>query len=287
MPDRVELFEVGPRDGLQNEPDHIPTAAKIDLIDRLSRVGFGRIEVASFVSPRWVPQMADAADVLAGLTRRDGVSFTALTPNLVGYDRAIAAGADEIAVFASASEGFSQSNINCSISESLGRFAPLVARARVDKVQVRAYVSCVVECPFDGPVAPDAVLSVASALRDIGCHELSLGDTLGRADQDQVSALLDTVCGKLPARILAGHFHDTFGQAIANIETSLDYGLRVFDGAVSGLGGCPYAPGAPGNVATEMVNARLVALGYDTGLNSVALNDAAKFAKTLRTKRSR
>ncbi|MDT8858382.1 hydroxymethylglutaryl-CoA lyase [Paracoccaceae bacterium Fryx2] len=283
MADPVTVFEMGPRDGLQNEPTPIRTADKIALVDLLSDCGLRRIEVTSFVSPKWVPQMADAAEVLAGIVRRPGVSYAALTPNLKGFEAALAAGVDEVAVFASASEGFSQANINCSIAESLERFAPVLAAARVAGMPVRGYVSCVTDCPFDGPVPPAAVVRVAVALRDMGCFEVALGDTIGHGTPDSIVRMLDAVLEALPAGQLAGHYHDTQGRALDNIAVSLDRGLRVFDAAVGGLGGCPYAPGAAGNVATEAVVAMLEARGHATGINRAKLARAAAFAKTLRT----
>jgi hydroxymethylglutaryl-CoA lyase len=282
MSDRVEIFEVGPRDGLQNESRAIRTADKIRLIDCLSRAGFRRIEVASFVSPKWVPQMADSAEVLAGIGRVAGVSYAALTPNLTGFQRALAAGADEIAIFASASEGFSRANLNCSIDESIARFEPVADAARDSGVPMRGYVSCVTDCPFDGPVAPAQVARVAARLRDLGAYEISLGDTIGRGRPETVGAMLDAVLVEMPADRLAGHFHDTGGRAFGNIELSLGKGLRVFDAAIAGLGGCPYAPGAPGNVATEAVAARLAALGLDTGLDFAILDEAAAIARSMR-----
>lgn len=282
MSDRVEIFEVGPRDGLQNEARAIPAAAKIALIDRLSGAGFRRIEVASFVSPKWVPQMADSAEVLAGIRRAEGVRYAALVPNMKGLEGAIAAGADEVAVFASASEGFSRANLNCSIAESLERFAPVMVAAKAAGLPVRGYVSCVTDCPFDGPVAPGAVARVAAALRDLGCYEVSLGDTIGHGTPETIRAMLEAVLAELPATRLAGHYHDTGGRALANIEASLALGLRVFDAAVGGLGGCPYAPGAPGNVATEAVAARLAALGFETGLDARVLAEAGAQARALR-----
>ncbi len=282
MSNRVEIFEVGPRDGLQNEKAAIATADKIALVDCLSHAGFSRIECASFVSPKWVPQMADSAEVLAGITRADGVSYAALTPNMTGLERAQAAGADEVAIFGSASEGFSRANINASIAESLARFAPVAEAARAADLPVRGYVSCVVECPYDGAVAPEAVARVAAALRDMGCYEISLGDTIGRGTPEAVDAMLEAVLQELPAARLAGHFHDTSGRALENIEVALARGLRVFDAAVGGLGGCPYAPGAAGNVATEAVEARLKALGYETGLDADVIAQAAQMARALR-----
>lgn len=279
---KVEIFEVGPRDGLQNEPGVISTDAKIALIDCLSRAGFGRIEVASFVSPKWVPQMADSGDVLAGITRMPGISYAALTPNMRGFERAIAARADEIAIFGAASESFSQANINCSISESLERFVPVIEAAHAANVKVRGYVSCVVECPYEGDIAPEAVAKVAKALREMGCYEVSLGETLGRAQPSQVDAMLGAVLAEIPATELAGHFHDTSGRALANIDAALARGLRIFDAAVGGLGGCPYAPGAAGNVASERVAAHLAAAGYETGLDASILNEAADMARAMR-----
>ena len=282
MAETVEIFEVGPRDGLQNEARAIPTAEKVGLIDTLSRAGFRRIEVASFVSPKWVPQMADSDAVLAGIARAPGVSYAALTPNLKGYERARAARADEVAIFGSASEGFSKANINATIEESLARFAPVAEAARADGVPVRGYVSCVVECPYDGPVAPDAVARVVARLRDLGCYEVSLGDTIGRAAPEATDAMLSAVLSEMPPERLAGHFHDTSGRALDNIEVALGRGLRVFDAAVGGLGGCPYAPGAAGNVATEAVMARLAALGFETGLDADVVAEAAAQARAMR-----
>jgi hydroxymethylglutaryl-CoA lyase len=282
MAEFVEIFEVGPRDGLQNEARLIPAAEKIALVDLLSQAGFRRIECASFVSPKWVPQMATSAEVLAGITRAPGVSYAALTPNLKGLEGALVARADEVAIFGSASEGFSRANINATIAESLERFAPVMAAARAAGVPVRGYVSCVVECPYDGAVLPGAVARVAAALHAMGCYEISLGDTIGRAVPDAVDRMLDAVLDVVPAAMLAGHFHDTSGRALDNIAVALDRGLRVFDAAVGGLGGCPYAPGAAGNVATEAVHDRLTALGYATGLDRDVLAAGAVMAWALR-----
>ncbi|SDI84656.1 hydroxymethylglutaryl-CoA lyase [Salipiger marinus] len=281
----VEIFEVGPRDGLQNEPQVIPLAAKLALVDCLSRAGFRRIECASFVSPRWVPQMADSDRVLAGIARAPGVSYAALTANMRGLEAARAAGADEVAIFASASEGFSRANINASIAESLERFAPVAKAAHEAGLPLRGYVSCAVECPFEGAVAPAAAARVADALADLGCYEISLADTIGRARPEAVAAMLEAVLQGLPADRLAGHFHDTAGQALANVEVALDLGLRVFDAAAGGLGGCPYAPGAAGNLATEALAARLADLGYETGLDAAVLAEAADMARALRLRR--
>jgi len=284
MADTVELVEVGPRDGLQNQLHVIATADKIALIDALSQAGFSRIEVASFVDPKRVPQMADGAAVLAGINRDPCISYAALTPNMRGLDRAIRAGADEVAVFGSASEGFSRANINCSISESLDRFCRIVAAANDAEMKVRGYVSCVTDCPFDGPTDPVVVAHVAQALHDMGCYEISLGDTIGHATPARIREMLRAVSGVVPMRNLAGHYHDTGGQALANIEASLEMGLRVFDSAAGGLGGCPFAPGSPGNVATEAVFDRLTELGFSTGLNRSILMRAAEMAKILRQK---
>ncbi|MDA7426592.1 hydroxymethylglutaryl-CoA lyase [Thalassococcus lentus] len=283
MTKRVEIFEVGPRDGLQNEAVHIATQDKIALVDCLSDAGFSRIECASFVSPKWVPQMADSAEVLSGIRRAKGVRYAALTPNMKGLERALAAKADEVAIFGSASEGFSQANINASIADSLERFAPVAAAARDAGVPVRGYVSCVVECPYDGAVEPAQVARVARALLDMGCYEISLGDTIGRAHPDSVDRMLGAVGAVIPAEKLAGHFHDTSGRALDNIEVALQHGVRVFDAAVGGLGGCPYAPGAAGNVATEAVHRRLEQMGYETGLNIAVLERAAARAQAMRS----
>ncbi|WP_333816287.1 hydroxymethylglutaryl-CoA lyase [Tabrizicola sp.] len=283
MAETVTLFEVSPRDGLQNEARQVPTADKIRLVDRLSACGFTHIEVTSFVSPKWVPQMADAEKVMDGITRRPGTSYAALTPNLQGFERALQARADEVAVFASASESFSQKNINCSIAESLDRFRPVLERAKAEGISVRGYVSCVTDCPYEGPVAPDAVAKVAQALGRMGCHQISLGDTIGAGTPDSIGRMLDSVLAVLPADRLAGHYHDTGGRALDNIAVSLDRGLRCFDGSVGGLGGCPYAPGAKGNVATEAVAAFLHAKGFATGLDLDRLAQAARFAQSLRS----
>ena len=277
-----EIFEVGPRDGLQNEAGEISVADKVALVDRLSAAGFSRIECASFVSPKWVPQMAGSGDVLAGITRKDGVRYAALTPNMRGYEDAVVAGADEIAVFASASEGFSQKNINASIEESIARFAPILEAARHIDLPVRGYVSCVVECPYDGAVAPQDVAKIADTLFSMGCYEVSLGDTIGAGTPDTIARMLLAVRDVVPVGRLAGHYHDTGGRAIDNIDASLSLGVRVFDAAVGGLGGCPYAPGASGNVATEAVAAHLAALGYDTGLDADVIAQAAEMARQMR-----
>jgi hydroxymethylglutaryl-CoA lyase len=240
--------------------------------------------VASFVSPKWVPQMADSGEVLRGIARAPGVRYAALTPNMRGLSDALEAGADEVAIFGSASEGFSRANINATIDESLARFAPVLEAAGAEGLRVRGYVSCVVECPYDGPVAPAAVVRVAEALWQMGCYEISLGDTIGQGRPEAVDAMLAAVCDALPAERLAGHFHDTSGRALDNIEVALARGLRVFDAAAGGLGGCPYAPGAAGNVATEKVHERLTALGYETGLDPDMLSEAVDMARAMRGK---
>ncbi len=284
MSARIDLFEVGPRDGLQNETGLISAADKIALVDVLSTAGFQRIEVASFVSPRWVPQMATSAEVLAGIKRQDGVSYAALTPNMRGFEGAVAARADEVAIFGSASEGFSKANINASIAESLERFAPVIEAAKAQGVPVRGYISCTVNCPYDGPTDPGASAVVAHALYEMGCYELSLGDTTGHAHPHEITKMLRAVKAAVPKAKLAGHYHDTSGRALANIEASLSEGVRVFDTSIGGLGGCPYAPGASGNVATELVATRLQKLGYETGLDHDVLSRAAKMALGMREK---
>ena len=282
MGERVEIFEVGPRDGLQNEAARIATRDKIALVNLLSEAGFSRIEVASFVSPKWVPQMADSGEVLRGIRRAPGVRYAALTPNMRGLSDALEAGADEVAVFGSASEGFSKANINATIDESLARFAPVLEAAGAEGLRVRGYVSCVVECPYDGPVRPAQVVRVAEAMWQMGCYEISLGDTIGQGTSEAVDAMLAAVCDALPVERLAGHFHDTSGRALDNIEVALGRGLRVFDAAVGGLGGCPYAPGAAGNVATEKVHERLTELGYETGLDPEIVSEALDMARAMR-----
>lgn len=277
--EHVEIFEVGPRDGLQNESAQIATKDKVALVDTLSGAGFRRIEVASFVSPKWVPQMADSAQVLGGITRAAGVSYAALTPNMRGLEGAIAAQADEVAVFASASEGFSRANVNASIDDSIKRFEPILQAA---PMPVRGYVSCIAECPFDGPTPPEDVARVVARLLALGCYEVSLGDTIGRATPDQIDQMLRAVLAVCPAQKLAGHFHDTSGRALGNIDVALSHGVRVFDAAVGGLGGCPYAPGAAGNVATEAVLRHVEAQGFTTGLDPDIVAQAGKMALAMR-----
>ena len=282
MAEHVRIFEMGPRDGLQNEKHRIATSDKIRLVDLLSDCGFEKIEVTSFVSPKWVPQMADAAEIMSGIARAPGVAYTALTPNMKGYEAARAAGADEVAVFASASEGFSQNNINCSIAESLERFAPVAKAAEADRIPVRGYVSCVTDCPFDGPTPPEQVAALANSLAEMGCYEISLGDTIGKGTPETIAAMLDDVLRLVPAEMLAGHYHDTGGRALENIAVSLDRCVRVFDASIGGLGGCPYAPGAKGNVATGAVVTLLDQADYETGIDPQKLRVAEEFAATLR-----
>jgi hydroxymethylglutaryl-CoA lyase len=285
MSDAVRLFEMAPRDGLQNEARIIPTSDKITLVDLLSATGLKKIETASFVSPKWVPQMADGAEVFVGITRRAGVSYTALTPNMRGLERALEAKVDEIAVFGAASETFSQKNINCSIAESLDRFGPVVEHAIAKGVPVRGYISCVTDCPYEGAVSPKAVAEVARGLRGMGCYEVSLGDTIGKGTPETVTAMLGAVLADMPAVEVGAHFHDTNGRALDNIRASLALGIRSFDASAGGLGGCPYAPGAAGNVAMEAVVEMLEADGFSTGVDGVALSKAVAFAQSLRTRK--
>lgn len=267
LPQHVRLVEVGPRDGLQNEQQPISVADKVRLVDDLSATGLSSIEVGSFVSPKWVPQMAGSAEVFAAIKQRPGVNYSALTPNLKGFEAALAAGVKEVAVFAAASEAFSQKNINCSISESLERFAPVMAAAKAHNIRVRGYISCVLGCPYDGEVAPEQVSSIARELIAMGCYEVSLGDTIGVGTAGATRRLFEIAARDIPREQLAGHFHDTYGQALANIYASLLEGISVFDSSVAGLGGCPYAKGATGNVATEDVLYLLNGLGIDTGID--------------------
>jgi len=271
LPSYVRLVEVGPRDGLQNEAQPISVADKVQLVDALSSAGLSYIEVGSFVSPKWVPQMAGSAEVFAQIQRTPGVTYGALAPNLRGFEDALAAGVKEVAVFAAASEAFSQRNINCSISDSLERFAPIMAAAKQHGISVRGYVSCVLGCPYEGQIAPEQVAAVARELYAMGCYEVSLGDTIGTGTAGATRRLFEVVGAQVPRDKLAGHFHDTYGQAIANIYASLLEGITVFDSSIAGLGGCPYAKGASGNVATEDVVYLLNGLGIDTGIDLEAL----------------
>ena len=275
LPEQVRIVEVGPRDGLQNEKQLVSTDTKLELIGRLGQAGLQAIEATAFVSPRWVPQMADSAELMARLDRLPWIAYPVLTPNMKGFEAALAAGAAEVAVFAAASESFSHKNINCSIAESLDRFRPVVEAADAAGINVRGYVSCVLGCPYEGEIAPRAVADVAAALLEMGCFEVSLGDTIGVGTPDNTRRMLDVVARQVPLAALAGHFHDTYGMAIANIVASLDAGVTVFDASVGGLGGCPYAAGASGNVATEDVAYLLAGLGIETGIDLEALVDAA------------
>jgi len=277
LPDTVKIVEVGPRDGLQNERQSIATDIKVGLIDRLSEAGLPAIEAAAFVSPKWVPQMADAADVMARIRRKAGVAYPVLVPNMKGLEAALHAGVEEVAVFGAASEAFSRKNINSSIAESLERFAPVVAAARERNIRVRGYISCVLGCPYEGDVAPAAVASVAAALYRMGCYEISLGDTIGTGTPGKAIAMIEAVARHVPVGSLAGHYHDTYGQALANVYASLELGVAVFDSSVAGLGGCPYAKGATGNVATEDVAYMLQGLGIASGVDLDRLIDAGEF----------
>ncbi|MCX7169722.1 MAG: hydroxymethylglutaryl-CoA lyase [Proteobacteria bacterium] len=271
LPSKVKIVEVGPRDGLQNEKQTVTAAVKVELIARLGAAGVKAIEATSFVSPKWVPQMADNAEVMAGITRLEGVAYPVLVPNLKGLEAAIAAGATEVAVFGAASEAFSRKIINCSIAESLERFRPVLETAAAANVKVRGYVSCVLGCPYQGEVAPQAVAEVAWALLEMGCYEISLGDTIGVGTPEKTKAMIEAVARRVPLKKLAGHYHDTYGMAIANIYASLQCGIAVFDSSVAGLGGCPYAAGASGNVATEDVVYLLNGLGIHNGIDLAAL----------------
>lgn len=277
IPKKVKIVDVGPRDGLQNEKEIVPTEAKIELIHRLAEAGLPVVEAGSFVSPKWVPQMADSAEIMEKITRKDGVSYPVLTPNLKGFEGAMAVGAKEVAIFGAASESFSQKNINCSIEESLERFHPVVEAAKEQGVLVRGYVSCVVGCPYEGEIAPEKVADVSAKLYEMGCYEISLGDTVGVGTPGKVKDMLVAVSAKVPMEKLAVHFHDTYGQALANIYAALEMGVATVDSSVSGLGGCPYAKGASGNVATEDVVYMLNGLGIDTGVDLDKLCEAGRF----------
>jgi len=276
-PTRVTIVEVGPRDGLQNERALVSTADKIEFVNRLSAAHLPVIEVSAFVSPKWVPQMADAAEVFAGIRRAPGIRYTALVPNLAGLDRAIAAGVTEIAVFAASSETFSRKNINQSIDESLATYAQVCDRARASGLRVRGYLSTAFGCPFEGTVAPDRVADVAARLADLGVFEVAISDTIGIAHPGQVPGVLDAVLARVPASQVALHFHDTRGTALANVLASLPYGIATFDAAAGGLGGCPFAPGAAGNLATDDLIYMLDGLGIETGVSLAAISDASAF----------
>lgn len=277
LPSKVRIVEVGPRDGLQNEKQTVPTAVKIELIKRLAEAGLQSIEVGAFVSSKWVPQMADSAKVFAAIKKLPKVSYPVLTPNMQGFEAALAAGAREVSVFAAASESFSQKNTNCSIAESLERFRPVMEAAKAADIKVRGYVSCVLGCPYEGEIAPLAVADVAQSLFEMGCYEISLGDTIGAGTPEKTKAMLEAVARRVPLKKLAGHFHDTWGMAIANIYAALQSGIAVFDSSIAGLGGCPYAPGATGNVATEDVVWLLHGCGIDCGVDLASLVDTAEW----------
>ncbi|HXV22646.1 MAG TPA: hydroxymethylglutaryl-CoA lyase [Alphaproteobacteria bacterium] len=286
LPERVRMVEVGPRDGLQNEAATVPLAVKVELIDRLSATGLRVIEAGAFVSPKWVPQMADTAEVLVRIRRAPGVRYPVLVPNMKGLEAALSAGVEEIAVFGAASETFSQRNINCSIEESLERFRPVVAMAMSKGIRVRGYISCVAGCPYEGPIAPAAVARVAQALVRMGCEELSLGDTIGTGTPRKIQAVVEAVARNVSIERLAVHCHDTYGQSLANILAALQLGVAIVDSAVAGLGGCPYAPGASGNVASEDVLYMLDGLDIETGVDLARLTEAGAFISAALGRRS-
>ena len=277
MAERVRIVEVGPRDGLQNEAQQVPTDVKVSFIQMLAEAGLQTIEATAFVSPKWVPRMADHAEVMRALQPHEGVTYPVLVPNLKGFEAALAAGVTEVAVFAAASETFSQRNINCSIEESLERFVPVLAAARAAGIRVRGYVSCALGCPYEGDVAPERVRDVAGRLFEAGCYEISLGDTIGVGTPRKTQEMITRVAERVPVRSLAGHFHDTYGQALVNIYAAMESGLRVFDASVSGLGGCPYAPGAAGNAATEDLVYMLDGMSVETGIDLERLITAGSF----------
>ncbi|MCB1663320.1 MAG: hydroxymethylglutaryl-CoA lyase [Pseudomonadales bacterium] len=277
LPKQVRMVEVGPRDGLQNEPGKISTAVKVELVNRLAQAGLKTIEAASFVSPKWVPQMADSAELMRQIQRYPGVTYTALTPNLKGFENALACGVDEVAIFAAASEQFSQKNINCSVAESLRRFEPIMMAAKAQGIKVRGYISCVLGCPYQGEVPVSAVVQVAKQLVSMGCYEVSLGDTIGVGTPRKTQQMVEAVAKEVAIEQLAVHCHDTYGQALANIYAALELGIAVIDSSVAGLGGCPYAKGASGNVASEDVLYMLNGLGIDTGVDLESLIAAGQF----------
>ena len=273
----VRIVEVGPRDGLQNEPREVPTAVKIELIERLADCGLAAVEATAFVSPKWVPQMADHTEVLEGIRRKPGVAYPVLTPNLKGFEAARAAGASEVAIFGAASETFSRRNINCSIAESLERFRPVAEAAAKSGIKVRGYISCALGCPYEGSIAPEKVAELAAALHDMGCYEVSLGDTIGVGTPGKTRAMIEACAQRVPIGRLAGHYNDTYGQALANIYASLELGVATFDASVAGLGGCPYAAGASGNVASEDVVYMMNGLGIETGVDLDKLVDIGEW----------
>jgi hydroxymethylglutaryl-CoA lyase len=277
LPGKVKIVEVGPRDGLQNEKESVSAAVKVELVDRLSRAGFLNIEAASFVSPKWVPQMATSTEVMAQITRRPGTIYSALTPNMQGFEAALAAGAGEVVIFGSASEAFSQKNINCSIAESIARFEPVAKAAKASGLRLRASVSCAFGCPYQGEVPEDAVADVVARMRDLGCDEIDIADTIGVATARKTQSVMLRAAGAFRLDGISGHFHDTYGQALANIYASLEVGVSIFHSSVSGLGGCPYAKGATGNVATEDVLYLMQGLGIETGIDLDMVVDAGQF----------
>jgi hydroxymethylglutaryl-CoA lyase len=277
LPKRVKLIEVGPRDGLQNEPQTIPPAIKIELIDRLTRAGFPNIEAASFVSPKWVPQMATSSEVMAGITRKPGVIYSALVPNMKGFEAALTAKVNEVVIFGAASEVFSQKNINCSIAESIERFREVAHAAKQHGLRLRGAVSCALGCPYQGEIAPEATADVVARLRDLGCDEIDIADTIGVGTPRQTQAAIEKAAKDFPIERLSGHFHDTYGQALANIYASLEMGITIFHSSVAGLGGCPYAKGATGNVSTEDVLYMMNGLGIETGVDLDAVVEAGQF----------
>lgn len=277
LPDKVKIVEVGPRDGLQNEKETITADVKIELVNRLTQAGFPNIEAASFVSPKWVPQMATSAEVMAGIARKPGVIYSALTPNMKGFEAALAAKADEVVIFGSASEAFSQKNINCSIAESIERFREVAQAAKQHNIRLRGSISCSFGCPYQGDVSPDSVADVVRRMRELGCDEIDIADTIGVGTPKKVQAVMTRVAQEFAIERLSGHFHDTYGQALANIYASLEVGIAIFHSAVAGLGGCPYAKGATGNVASEDVLYLLQGLGIETGIDLNAVVDAGQF----------
>lgn len=277
LPAAIKIIEVGPRDGLQNEPQTIPANVKIELVDRLSQAGFVNVEAASFVSPKWVPQMATSTDVMAGITRRPGTIYSALVPNMKGFEGALAAGVDEVVIFAAASEAFSQRNINCSIAESVERFRDVARAAKENNMRLRGALSCAFGCPYQGEVTADSVADVTMQLRDLGCDEIDIADTIGVATPRHVQTIMQRAASVFPIDRLSGHFHDTYGQALANIYASLEVGITIYHASVAGLGGCPYAKGATGNVATEDVLYLMQGLGIETGIDLDAVVDAGQF----------
>ena len=277
LPTKVKIVEVGPRDGLQNEKETIPADVKVELVDRLTAAGFANIEAASFVSPKWVPQMATSAEVMARITRKPSVIYSALTPNMKGFEAALEAKADEVVIFGAASEAFSQKNINCSIAESIERFRDVAQAAKQNKIRLRGSISCAFGCPYQGEVAADSVADVVRRLRELGCDEIDIADTIGVGTPKKVQAVMERAAKEFPIERLSGHFHDTYGQALANIYASMEVGISIFHSSVAGLGGCPYAKGATGNVSTEDVLYMMNGLGIDTGIDLDAVVDAGQF----------